>query len=297
MHEREVCSRRSFAGVDFLEKSLVVNEAGGDTVKLMIWDTAGQEEFDALTAGYYRGAGACAIVFSTVDRTSFDAIDKWRRKVEDECGPLPIALVQNKVDLVDTAAMTSGEAEAAARRLGVRLYRTCVKDNTNVAEVFEYLAAQVSTGALRAAPPSPSPHVPSSYQFILKGGDTSGVSALPAAGDYSESAIATIAANAATAAASSPVANQAESESKSRDYERAERAEEGVAKYTAPASAPVAAAASKPAAPVPAPAPATVPFAPASAPDNGIIKLGAGGAAADAGRRERTRRKGMSSMC
>lgn len=43
------------AGVDFLEKDIVVDEAGGESVKLMIWDTAGQEEFDALTAGYYRG--------------------------------------------------------------------------------------------------------------------------------------------------------------------------------------------------------------------------------------------------
>ena len=41
-------------GVDFLEKSLELGN--GDTLKLLCWDTAGQEEFDALTSSYYRGA-------------------------------------------------------------------------------------------------------------------------------------------------------------------------------------------------------------------------------------------------
>ena len=44
-------------GVDFLEKALQV-DALGRTVRLQLWDTAGQEEFDALTRSYYRGAPA-----------------------------------------------------------------------------------------------------------------------------------------------------------------------------------------------------------------------------------------------
>ena len=65
-------------------------------------------------------------MYSTVDRASFDAIDSWRRKVEDECGHIPMALVQNKCDLLDDAKMTVAEADAAARRLRMRLYRSCV---------------------------------------------------------------------------------------------------------------------------------------------------------------------------
>ena len=83
------------AGVDFLEKSIDLEH--GESVKLMIWDTAGQEEFDALTSSYYRGTGACALVFSTVDRASFESIEKWKKKIEAECGNVVMALVQNKV--------------------------------------------------------------------------------------------------------------------------------------------------------------------------------------------------------
>ena len=39
-------------GVDFLERQIQVND---EDVRLMLWDTAGQEEFDAITKAYYRG--------------------------------------------------------------------------------------------------------------------------------------------------------------------------------------------------------------------------------------------------
>lgn len=47
----------------------------------MLWDTAGQEEFDAITKAYYRGAQACVLAFSSTDRSSFEAIHSWKVKV------------------------------------------------------------------------------------------------------------------------------------------------------------------------------------------------------------------------
>jgi Ras-related protein Rab-23 len=77
----------------------------GEEVRLMLWDTAGQEEFDAITKAYYRGAQAAVLAFSTVDRQSFEAIRSWKKKVEDECGEIPMVIVQNKIDLVDQAVV------------------------------------------------------------------------------------------------------------------------------------------------------------------------------------------------
>ena len=68
-----------------------------------------------------------------------------------------MVLIQNKVDLIDQAVMTKyiamllcridsssfrDEAEAKAATLGLRFFRTCVKENLNVEEVFVYLAEQ-----------------------------------------------------------------------------------------------------------------------------------------------------------
>lgn len=122
-----------------MEKEITVRSSG-DSIKLMLWDTAGQEMFSQLTRNYYRGAGAVVYVFSTTDRDSFLEIERWKGKVEAECGQICQVLVQNKIDLLDKAAVTSVEVEDLARRMGTKLYRTCVKDNVLVDEVFDYLA-------------------------------------------------------------------------------------------------------------------------------------------------------------
>ncbi|KAM4835090.1 ras-related protein Rab-23 [Thomomys bottae] len=124
-------------GVDFLERQIQVND---EDVRLMLWDTAGQEEFDAITKAYYRGAQACVLVFSTVDRESFEAVSSWREKVVAEVGDIPTVLVQNKIDLLDDSCIKNEEAEALAKRLKLRFYRTSVKEDLNVTEVFKYLA-------------------------------------------------------------------------------------------------------------------------------------------------------------
>lgn len=124
-------------GVDFLERQI---EIGGEDVRLMLWDTAGQEEFDAITKAYYRGAQACVLAFSTVDRDSFEAIESWKRKVEDEVGDIAMVLVQNKIDLFDDAVVHTKETENLAKKLRLRFYPTSVKENLNVEEVFRYLA-------------------------------------------------------------------------------------------------------------------------------------------------------------
>lgn len=55
------------------------SRVNGEDVRLMLWDTAGQEEFDAITKAYYRGANAgmflfrCRLVFYCKMR----GIDVW----------------------------------------------------------------------------------------------------------------------------------------------------------------------------------------------------------------------------
>eukprot|EP00052_Salpingoeca_macrocollata_P001177 m.24266 g.24266 ORF g.24266 m.24266 type:complete len:230 (+) comp11170_c0_seq1:68-757(+) len=124
-------------GVDFLEKQITIQEYN---LRLMIWDTAGQEEFDSITRAYYRDAAACVVAFSTTDRDSFGAVESWIKKVEDEVGSIPMVLIQNKSDLIKEAVMTKEEAEALARKVQLKFYRVSVQENYNVDSVFEYLA-------------------------------------------------------------------------------------------------------------------------------------------------------------
>lgn len=126
-------------GVDYLQKLVQVD---GEEVMFHLWDTAGQEEFNALTRRYYRGASACVLAFATNNRDSFEAVRKWREAVNNECSAdITTVLVQTKVDLIDEAQVSEIEVEALASEFGIPLFRVCSKENTNVKEVFHYLAS------------------------------------------------------------------------------------------------------------------------------------------------------------
>jgi len=90
----------------------------------------------------YRGAGACVLAFSTTDRASFQAVERWNQKVKAECGDICTVLIQNKIDLIDQAVVEQHEAEDLARKLKVNFFRTSVKKNFNVSTVFDALAEQ-----------------------------------------------------------------------------------------------------------------------------------------------------------
>merc|ERR1712165_523708 len=83
---------------------------------------------------------ACVFAFSTTDHSSLLAVRKWRKKVEDECGDIPMVLVQNKIDLISQSQIDQLEAERLAAECNMKLYRTSVKEDLNVAVVFQHLA-------------------------------------------------------------------------------------------------------------------------------------------------------------
>ncbi|OWR49440.1 Ras-related protein Rab-23 [Danaus plexippus plexippus] len=140
-------------GVDFLERQIDID---GEEVRLMLWDTAGQEEFDAITKAYYRGAHACVLAFSTTDRDSFLALHSWKLKVENECGEIPTIIVQNKIDLMDQCVVGPDEAELVARALGCRLMRASVKEDVNVGAVFRALASRCLADLRADSEPPPT---------------------------------------------------------------------------------------------------------------------------------------------
>ena len=92
---------------------------------------------------FCRGAQACVLAFSCVDRESFKCVAKWKRKVEEECGNIPMVLVMTKLDLLYRAEVDSFEVEKLSRQLGIRLIKTSVKENINVHKVkFEWTSWQ-----------------------------------------------------------------------------------------------------------------------------------------------------------
>jgi Ras-related protein Rab-23 len=128
-------------GVDFLLKRKFIKSINRD-IEFMIWDTAGQEYYDAITRRYYKGASGAIIVFSVINRDSFNAVRSWKEKIKAECDNIPILLVMNKIDLMDQSLVSEKEANDLASQIGLTLYKASVKDNTMIDEIFDNLAVE-----------------------------------------------------------------------------------------------------------------------------------------------------------
>ena len=61
-------------GVEFGAKTIEIN---GKTIKIQIWDTAGQEAFQAITRTYYKGAIGALLVYDITRRETFTHVTKW----------------------------------------------------------------------------------------------------------------------------------------------------------------------------------------------------------------------------
>lgn len=128
-------------GVDFKIKSVNVYDK---SIKLNIWDTAGQDRFKTITQAYYKGAHGIVVVFDITERNSFEHVQNWFQEIKKNAGETVVKiLVGNKVDLQESRAVQKSEGEALARSLGVLYVETSAKTGENVDSVFMNLSKQI----------------------------------------------------------------------------------------------------------------------------------------------------------
>lgn len=87
------------AGVDHKMKNI---EHIGKSVKIQIWDTAGQDRYRQLALSYYKGAAGIILVYDVTDPISFQNISYWLGKIkENGDDQAEIILLGNKIDLIN----------------------------------------------------------------------------------------------------------------------------------------------------------------------------------------------------
>ena len=70
--------------VDFVSKSFQLSD--GSVVNCFIYDTCGQERYNAINESYYRKADAALLVYDISNRKSFDLIKEYYcPKIKDFC--------------------------------------------------------------------------------------------------------------------------------------------------------------------------------------------------------------------
>lgn len=155
--------RASTIGVEF---TCYTCKIGDETVKLNIWDTAGQEKFRSVSKAYFRNAVGALLVFSYTDLSSFDELDTWLNDLQVLSIPnAVILLVANKTDLKESQAVSSSDAEAYAERNGIGFIETSALNSTNITEAFVRLATKVHEKVKKGEIQSPTLQIKS--QFTL----------------------------------------------------------------------------------------------------------------------------------
>ena len=110
------------------------------TVKVIFWDTAGQEGFSSLTKQYYREADGAIIVYDITNMSSFKDIKNWMDDVKRETNNKAIMiLVGNKSDKIYEREVKTQVSEIFAKNNSMFFMETSAKDNVNVKPMFETL--------------------------------------------------------------------------------------------------------------------------------------------------------------
>jgi len=129
----------STIGVDFEIKEIQLFDK---TVKLQLWDCAGNERFRTITTSYYRGANVVMLVFDVLDESSMCAIPQWIREIREQNHDARILLVGNKIDGIPKSVSfklpvdVSLAIEQLDPYLTLQMILTSAKKDTNVDEAF-----------------------------------------------------------------------------------------------------------------------------------------------------------------
>lgn len=128
-------SRVTTIGVDFQTKVVQLPEI---TVKLSIWDMAGQERFKVVRSGFYRGSLAAALAFDLTDPVSVDNLPHWHEEIETAVPNQRYVVVGNKADLAPTVEVA--RARAFAEHIGALYLETSALSGEGVSKFFYALA-------------------------------------------------------------------------------------------------------------------------------------------------------------
>jgi len=124
-------------GVDFATKEV---KLGDQTIKLVLFDTGGQELLGRLRPYYYRGANGALVCYDIAAKATFEALEDWLREVSLHVGRIPRLLVGTKADLDAHREVPRAQVETYAQEKGLHYIETSAKTGLGVEQMYLSLA-------------------------------------------------------------------------------------------------------------------------------------------------------------
>lgn len=130
-------------GASYASKTLKLEDYD-KSLKVEIWDTAGQEKYRSLTKFFYKDAAIAVLVYDITRRDSFEEVKNYWYEQLKTCGEknIVIGLAGNKCDMFDKEAVTEEEAKNFANEIGAQFQLTSAFKNMGIDDLFRMVGCK-----------------------------------------------------------------------------------------------------------------------------------------------------------
>ena len=132
-------------GGAYLQKDVKLKN--GDTLKLHIWDTGGQEKFRSMASLYYKDAVAAILVYDVSNAETLESLDYWVKELNENIDNTNfiISVAGNKCDLPnENKQLSLNDGKKFCKDKDIPIFsETSAKTGVGVKELFTSLAQKV----------------------------------------------------------------------------------------------------------------------------------------------------------
>lgn len=131
----------STIGVKVDHKKVVLNlHPQPQTVELLIWDIASQDDMQKLVQNYFRGAHGALVVHDLTRPETVERLALYCEKFKQMAPQAQMVFVANKADLVEGGKIELARFSEQSGQPGAPHFVTSAKTGENVEQVFQALA-------------------------------------------------------------------------------------------------------------------------------------------------------------
>jgi len=133
----------STIGMD--SKYKTVDLENGKSIRLQLWDTAGQDRFRSITRNLYKGAAGIMLIYDVTSKKTFENVKNWVDSIRNEVhNKVVIVLVGNKIDKKDQREVQKEEGEDLAEEFHLPFFECSALTGEKINEAFMELAKGLS---------------------------------------------------------------------------------------------------------------------------------------------------------
>lgn len=125
-------------GADFISQTVY---DGDKEFKLHIWDTAGQEQYQAIGLLYFRAAALAIVVYDVTMPNPMDEIMKWITRMKEAEKTAAIVVLGNKIDLNPIPPTV---VEEWCTQNDHQHFFVSARSGANIQEAFDYVIHTLS---------------------------------------------------------------------------------------------------------------------------------------------------------